>query len=67
MLDRNVRLLCRFVPAEKRFTLHMTHDSVQDWLWHERRPSIVQVQHRLTPRRFTPGTADIDSHFMFPS
>jgi hypothetical protein len=43
MLDRNVRLFCRFVPAEKRFTLHMTHDSMQDWLRHERRPSIVQV------------------------
>src|SRR5262245_40561679 len=65
MLDRSVRLFCRFVPTEKRFTLHMTHDSVQNWLRHERRPSIVQVQHRLTPRRFTPGAADIDSHFMF--
>ena len=29
MLDRSVRLFCRFVPAEKRFTLHMPHDSVQ--------------------------------------
>jgi hypothetical protein len=62
-----VRLFCRFVPAEKRFTLHMTHNSVQNGLRHERRPGIVQVQHRLTPRRFTTGTADIDSHFMFPS
>ena len=67
MLDRSVRLFCRFVPAEKRFTLHMTHDSVQDGLRHERRPSIVQVQHCLTPRRFTPGPADIDSHVMFLS
>jgi hypothetical protein len=43
VLDRSVRLFCRFVPSEQRFTLHMTHDSVQDWLRHERRPSIVEV------------------------
>jgi hypothetical protein len=67
VLDRSVRLFRRFVPSEKRFTLHMAHDSVQDWLRHERRPSIVEVQHRLTPRRFTPGPADIDSHLMFLS
>ena len=67
VLDRSVRLFRRFVSSEQRFTLHMTHDSVQDGLRHERRPSIVQVQHRLTPRRFTPGPADIDRHFMFLS
>jgi hypothetical protein len=67
VLERSVRLVCRFVPSEKRFTLHMTHDGVQDWLRHERRSSIVQVQHRLTPRRFTSGPTDIDSHIMFLS
>jgi hypothetical protein len=43
VFDRSVCLFCRFVPTEKRFTLHMTHDSVQDWLRHERRSSIVEV------------------------
>jgi hypothetical protein len=67
VLDRSMGLFCRFVPSEQRLTLHMTHDSVQNGLRHERRPGIVQVQHRLTPRRFTPGPADIDCHIMFLS
>jgi hypothetical protein len=28
VLDRSVRLFCRFVPSEQCFTLHMTNHSV---------------------------------------
>src|SRR5262249_45890784 len=62
VLDCVVGLFCRFVPSQERFALHMADYSMQNWLRHERRTCIVEMQHRFTSRSLISSTEEIDGH-----